>query len=300
MRFFKPAAAVIITLSLILNLVLLQKVSTLEDRIASLLNNYSRVESLLHSYSGQMNNTLTQMKKDQSWVTPARIEIDPSSLGREEVGVKLGWQVKEYQEGSQVTAFYRTAGEAEFKTVKAQAVGGGYFEVNIPFKVKAEPQWNVHIQSRSGSGKNMTPPAIAEKIAESVLSLEYYISVSHGANVRSSEVETANLDKLAYGTYNPLMTNLFIVNDGSQRFEIDLFEPHSLGGKRASLERALLKVYNGSVLLLEKPLEARQEPAGPGVRYNTAYESGEAGFTRLTLQVKYNNGREFVKDIYTK
>lgn len=295
MRKMKNIAILFIITSLCLNIILLNKINGLSGEMRAIHNNYSQIQATMHSVTSQVNNMMNDMRKEQRWITPAQVNINEANIKDEEALVNLSWQIKDYHEESKTTFYYRQASGDDFQAMPVTSKGGGFFEVDVPLEFKAEPFWDIQVSMR-GSPVGESTATIAEKNVQetrSGYSISYYISVERQGNIRTSEIEYLNLDKLAYMSYEPLMVHVDISNKTHNVSVID----RSLA--RVKLTSSVLKVYNGDTLVAEKPLEVKKEKRGSAAVYHVVYEAGEQQFNRLVLSVRYDNGKEFARVIFT-
>ena len=134
-----------VILVLIINFVLLMRMGDLDNRIQNLSNNYNNLQSSLNSISGNVNNTLNRFTREQTWITPVQINNEKTKVENEQGLAVLNWQIKDFPEGAEVAFHYREGESGEFKVIPAESRGAGFFEVNMPVKVKVEPSINIGI-----------------------------------------------------------------------------------------------------------------------------------------------------------
>ncbi|NPV93037.1 MAG: hypothetical protein HPY50_19900 [Firmicutes bacterium] len=291
MKNFKTLALSLLALSLILNLALFSRMGSLNDLERSVNDSNNRVQSSINLLNGQVNHLLNQIEKEQRWITPAEVDFTQPDPASGETTANLKWQIKEYDQDARVTLYYRLSDKADFTAVPVESKSGGYFEAAVPLKVTPEPYWDINISTRANSSsQRAVRPVPVQEGAGPADTLAYYVSVEKGGSVKSSEIQVTGLEKLSFKTYGPLTLSLNI--DGL-KYNISLFE-HAEGKNRIS--GAALRVYSGENLVAEKPLAHRTEPGGGGA-YTTQYERSAQAQERLVVNIRYDNGSEFQKDI---
>ncbi len=281
--------SIILGLVLIINIALFSKVGDLNNQIAALSQNYNNLRTSVDSISTNVNETLDQFKREQSWITPVEMNEEKTKIENERVTAVLNWQIKDFQEGAEVVFHYRQSESGEFTTIPAASKGGGIFEVSVPLVIKVEPPWAIDmtITSKdngfSGSKSNM-PDSAAPAIG-------YYISMKTGDTLKSSEIADLDPVWLTQTKYEPVQGH---VNISDNKLNISIFE-HYPGAN--NFESVILKIYDGDNLVAEKALDVQPTENNTKV-YSLSYDAGSQNITSLILQVKYTNGNTFTREIY--
>lgn len=278
----------IVVLILLINVVLLFKIGDLNNRIANFDQNYNNLQSSVHSISANVNQTISQFTREQSWITPVQVNESKTIVENEKILASLNWQIKDYQAGSEVTFHYRTSESGEFKDVQAKSAGAGFFEVDIPFEVKVEPPWHVDM-TRSGSSKEM---AIQEsRISnQGAQAIGYYVSMKTKDIVKSSEVSHLDPAYLAKVKYEPIQGHIEIRDN---KYNITIFEHYPSSN---NFESVILKIYDANNIVTEKPAEV-QKMENNRKNFIILYDADSQNISTLVLQVKYTNGNTFEKDL---
>ncbi|MGI6449237.1 MAG: hypothetical protein ACOX3R_02775 [Desulfitobacteriia bacterium] len=297
---------------LFLNFFLVTEISELNNRLENLNHNYNNLQSNLHSLTGDVNHSLERFTREQSWITPVRINEEKSRVDPEKALVVLNWQIKDFEEGSEVVLHYRKADAEEFRAIAAESSNNTvFFEASLPLEMKAEPSWDISV---SFSGKNRTSEGAAEipeKAAEMISSeksdaqqaLQCYVSMKTKNQIKSSELSYLNYSYLAHLKFEPVQGHVHI--DGNKHYI-------QLTGVRIgsnAVKSVFAEFYSGQKLIAKKEVPARDvqitsdgnkpEPVrGEINHYSLEYDSGSEAISRLILEVIYSNGDSFNKEIF--
>lgn len=277
-----------VALILFMNLVLLLKIGNLNDQVKVLSQSSNQLQSNIHSVSMNVNQSLERFTREQSWITPVQINHELTKGGIEQGQAVLNWQIKDLREGSKVIFHYRWSESEDFQAIEAENKATGFFQVQIPLKLKAEPYWDVRVAL---TGERESAQQAAMEIKQAEQSILCYVSLKTKDSVKNSEVSYLDLGYLANSKYEPVRGH---VNINRSHYNISLFEDHS--GKN-SFESFAVEFYNGSNLVAEKPLEVREERSGIK-NYYLSYNAGSESISRILLKVKYSNGDTFQKEIF--
>lgn len=281
-----------VVLVLIINLVLLMRIGDLNNQIQNLSHNYNNLQSSLHSISGNVNNTLAQFTREQSWITPVQINNEKTKVENEQGLAVLNWQIKDFQEGAEVVFHYRESESGEFTAIPAESKGAGLYEVIMPLKVKAEPFWEINVTRIRDSGKNgaaVTQEAVMAP--EGVRSIGYYVSMKTKDSIKSSEISYFDLGYLTRMKYEPIRGHIDITNN---KYHFSLFEHYPSSNNYESVK---VIFYDGSNIIAEKALGVERDNNSTKI-YSLTYDAGSQNIAHITLQVKYTNGNTFNKEIY--
>lgn len=292
MEKFKQLVVVLLSLSLVFNAVLLYRQNEIGDQVKTINNSFNKLEGAINSVTHQVNSMLSDMAREQRWITPAEVDIGDADLDTGETVVNLKWQIKDYRQGAETTFFYRQGNTGDYQTVPVETKGGGYFEVAVPLKLNVEPYWDIEVYSRaSGAKQRVVKPVPVQESINSSNNISYYISVEKDGSIKSSEIQSAGLEKIAHDLYGLPLLRLDIDNN-----KYGIFLNERTRGK-ARLYSATLRVYNGDTLVSELPLEYREEPRGDGEGYSIQYERDQQNPGRLVIIARYDNGKEFQREI---
>ncbi len=276
---------------LIMNIVLLSKIGDLNNRIQNLSNNYNNLQSSINSVTSNVNQSLDRFTREQSWITPIQINNEKSKVDDDQGLVVFNWQIKDYQEGSEVTFHYRESDSEEFKTITAESVNTGLFEVSLPMEIKAEPSWELNISWSGERGAEQVTEKIAREKKQVAQTLRCYVSMENDGTIKSSEISYQNFDYLTYMKYEPIRGHVSI-NDN--HYNISLFEENNGNNGYESL---LIEFYNGDNLVTREPLEVQEDQNGMRL-YDLSYNSGSENISHVIIEVKYKNGDTFQKEIF--
>ena len=108
----------ILVIVLIINISLLWKVGDLINQVQNLRFNYNSLQSSINSISGNVNSSLDRFTREQSWITPVRVDDGKTRVDGENGLAVLNWQVKDFKEGAEVcfiTAKMRTVSSKQFR-----------------------------------------------------------------------------------------------------------------------------------------------------------------------------------------
>ncbi len=283
--------SLLLVIILIMNIVLLSKIGDLNNRIQNLSHNYNNLQSSLNSVTSNINQSLDQFTREQSWITPIQINHEKSKVDDAQGLVVFNWQIKDYQEGSEVIFHYRESDAEAFKTITAESVGTGLFEVSLPMEVKAEPFWELNTSWTGERGPEQVNEKIVREKNQAAQTLRCYVSVENDGTIKSSEVSYQNFEYLTYMKYEPIRGHVSI-ND--KHYNISIFEENNGNNGYESL---IVDFYNGNNLVTREPLEVQEDQNGMR-HYDLSYNSGSENISHVILEVKYKNGDTFQKEIY--
>lgn len=280
---------VLLVIVLIINFMLFEKVGDLNNRIQNLSHSYNSLQSSLNSVSSNVNQTLNKFTREQSWITPIQTNYDKTKVEDKLGFLVLNWQIKDFQEGSIVNFHYRQPDSEEFKIIESESVTTGLFEVSLPLELNSEPIWEVEV-SRSGE-TGIAEQVIHEKISPEQ-SLQYYVSMKTKDFVKSSEISHLNYGYLSSMKYEPVRGHIIITRND---YIFSIFGDNMANN---GLESVTVKFYSGSNLITEKPITAEEDPHGMK-HYHLNYDLDSQDISRFILEVKYENGESFSKEIYS-
>ncbi len=280
----------ILVIVLIINIILLGKVGDLNNQIQNLRHDYNSLQSGISSISGNVNSTLDRFTREQSWITPVRVDDEKTKVDGEQGLAVLNWQIKDFREGAEVVFHYRQNESGEFTAVPAKNIGDGFFEIEIPFEITVEPFWEIGVSKRTMGG-TATSEHVVERPRQDYQSVSYYVSMKTGDVIRSSEIAYVDVAYLAKIKYEPIVGNIDINNN---KYYISLYE-YTHNANRFEFIKA--KFYNGSKIVAEKAVEV-QDNAGPTRTYSLTYDGGSQDISHLVIEVEYTNGKTFERKVF--
>jgi hypothetical protein len=280
----------IIVIVLIINIVLLDKVEYLNNQIQNLRHDYNNLQSSISSISGNVNSNLDRFTREQSWITPVQVDDGKTRVDGQQGLAVLNWQIKDYKEGAEVVFHYRQNESEEFETVPAKNKGDGFFEVEIPFDIRVEPYWEVDVSKRTMGG-TVTSEKKVKAPGPDYQSVSYYVSMKTGDVIRSSEIAYVDVAYLAKLKYEPIVGHVDINNN---KYHISVFD-HNTGSN--DFHSAMAVFYNGSKVVAEKAMEVR-DVHDSGKTYTLDYVADSQDISHLVIQVKYEDGKTFEKEIF--
>ncbi|MBO8167898.1 MAG: hypothetical protein H0Z35_01790 [Thermoanaerobacteraceae bacterium] len=188
----------LLLLNLIFNVIMESRLQALRD-----------LQNMVRSEISGIRADILKLCEQDKLVTPAVVEVG------EKVGEKMEiiftFRVREYQEESKVTFYYKKMNEAEFTPVAAEHLGGGRFAARIVEEILPSPEI---IISKSSVGKGSTGVEKKVKVVEEAPDAAryvYYIAVRSGNTVRSTEEMYVNLEK---AFVSPLLVRVEKGKDG--------------------------------------------------------------------------------------
>jgi len=284
MKHFKIIVVGGLCASLLSNYILFTKLDVMDNKINNISSYQHQVISTVNSQVGNINNTINKIKEDQSWLSAINVDTVIDASDKNKAMVNFEWQVKELKNNSEVLFNYKKNEEKEYKSIKAEDKGNGFFIVVIPVEIKPEPNWNYQ---------------------ENQLSFDYYISVSHDDMIKSGEINIARIEDIGARYYGYLEVRTEIDRDKNYNLSV-------MSGKMYDtsiyLQEAYLKKYNDDDQLVdeEKLVEENVEnEGGIPVREHTAVFQNKSSeekmdYSSLVLKVVYSDGSVFEREIYSK
>ena len=309
MKHFKIIVVGGLCASLLSNYILFTKLDVMDNKINNISSYQHQVISTVNSQVGNINNTINKIKEDQSWLSAINVDTVIDASDKNKAMVNFEWQVKELKNNSEVLFNYKKNEEKEYKSIKAEDKGNGFFIVVIPVEIKPEPNWNYQVIDRSNNSSEKQMRVIEEKKEayerEHRLSFDYYISVSHADMIKSGEINIARIEDIGARYYGYLEVRTEIDRDKNYNLSV-------MSGKMYDtsiyLQEAYLKKYNDDDQLVdeEKLVEENVEnEGGIPVREHTAVFQNKSSeekmdYSSLVLKVVYSDGSVFEREIYSK
>lgn len=188
-------------------------------KMTELQNRFNQLQSEISSMRWQVSEiegTFSDMREQERWWAPAQIQVE--KISKDEVVIKVEWQLKEYQEDSKVTFNYRDGNTGEFKKIDAEQNSNGYFTVSLQINPPREPIIYLHVsqaRTKSSNGPVLVEEKAAYEELMSELAYEYYISVETQGTIRNSDILNLDLWEITYSLFSPVDVNINIMKDGS-------------------------------------------------------------------------------------
>ncbi|WP_066173622.1 hypothetical protein [Bacillus marinisedimentorum] len=305
MKYVKIIVVAVLAISLLINIRLMLSMDEMKNRVDQISNNQMQLMNNISSQTSTVSMMLDDFKKEQSWITPIRMDMKGEDPAGGSALVNFEWQIKELPQNAEVVFHYKIGEEQEYRSVPATAAEEGLFQVSFPVDVEIEPEWFFY--TTISDGGNM-----AEEEARSINQemrkadternqISYYVTSSSGEMVKSSEVEAAHLGEIGTRYYGALDVNVHLERNG-YNVSVAVVKDDS----KAELEKATLIIYKDGKatgkeeLVSNKEEESAGQPAGAPTVFHRKSPNGKMDFTRLVLEVAYSNGETFRKEIYTK
>lgn len=278
---------VIVGIILIINLVLMQRTSQLNNAVQELGHKLNNQQSSIHSISGNVNDTLDRFTREQSWITPVQVDDAKTKVADEDGLAVLNWQIKDLPNGAEVVFHYRETETGDFTSLPAENIGAGLFQASMPFKANIEPFWDIQVSIRERM-TTITSEAVPMG-KEEFQSIGYYVSMKHNDVIKSSELAYFDVAYLAQKKYEPIFGHVDINNN---KFNISLHEQKPDGG---NYEAVSVKFYAGTTLVVDKPAIVEDNNNG-GQTYYVGYDAESHNISRLVIEVQYANGKTFSRE----
>jgi hypothetical protein len=303
MKYFKAVVVGLLVVSLVINARLLSRLSNLEDQVDSIYYSQSDISSTVEHQASNFYGILEEFKREQSWISPVRMEVGNKNLGSGQMQLNFNWQIRELVTNSEVAFYYKLGEAPKYSSAPAVEIGKGLFEVSIPLDFQLEPEWYTAVSV--GSSASMEGDAIDEGYMKDYNKSEisYYVTVSKDDLVKSSEITTDNIGYLGNHYYGSLETFVDIYDEG---FHLSVLTMPS--DRRNVLQEAYLQKYKNGQLIEEEKLDFNETEQDSnrqiehGFHYyknfpNVSNEKFE--YTKLVLKVIYSDGESFERVIFS-
>ncbi len=203
----------------------------------------------------------------------------------------MNWQIKDYLEGAEVFFHYRQSQGEDFLAVPGERKGGGFFEVQVPIKIKVEPYWDISVSETRGLERATSEHAQLEVKDQVIEGIECYVSMKNHDRLQSSAVSYHDLVYLTKTKYEPIQGHLDIEKN---QYHFTLFQ-HFSGNQNLVSVKA--KIYSGNNLVEEKALELL-EGGNQNPQFVLSYDASGKNISRILLQASYQDGITFEKQVY--
>ncbi|MGM7700532.1 hypothetical protein ACSVDE_02340 [Pseudalkalibacillus sp. Hm43] len=284
-----------LVVSLIMNFTLFSKINQVENQVNSISNMQYNISDNVNDQAYQIIGVLDEMQAEQSWITPIRMDLDPNEVVGDQAEATFQWQVKELQKDSEVVFHYTYGDDEKYKALPAEETQQGLFQVKVPIKLDMGPMWHVGYMNETAESQQVTSEKeMEEQMLEETL--KFYVTVSYGDMVKSGKVHTEHLGDFGSHLYGTLQTDV-LMND--ENFSIMLFNHHADSPSAGIEEAYLLKYKDGTLSDKEKfEVDEQYDPADPMMNAFKLDKVKKVKDMRLVVQVTYNNGRTFEKEVY--
>ncbi|MBB6452558.1 hypothetical protein HNQ94_001003 [Salirhabdus euzebyi] len=297
-KIFRIFVSVTIVISLIVNFTLLVKVNQLEDEVNHVSYYQHDLMNNVNNQTGHMQTVLSEFKEEQSWISRINMDVNTNKIEDGEVQATFKWQVKELQTDSEVVFHYTYGNSDDYIEVPAKKIQQGLFEVNVPFEVGLEPQWEIMNMTNSNAEQEMSKQAMEEKMIaeERQHTLKYFVTVSHGDSIKSGEIYTDHLGHLGTSFYGIIQTDIHI---DKNHLSVNLVNRDVNQSPKLIVEAYLLK-YENEKFLEEEVIKLQKEdsPSNTDIRFFNLDSVEVYDDMRLIVKVVYSNGEVFEKEVY--
>jgi len=307
MKYFKIFVVGGLCASLLSNYVLVRRLDVMDNKINNISNYQHQVISTVNSQVGNITNAINKIKEDQSWLSAVNVDTVINGSDKNKAIVNFEWQVKELENNSEVLFNYKKNDEQEYKSIKVEDKGNGFFRVVMPVEIHPEPNWNYQIIDRGTNTGERQMRVIEEKEAyerENRLTFNYYISVSHGDMIKSGEINIAPIEDVGARYYGYLEVRTDIDRDNNYSISV-------MSGKMSDsdiyLKEAYLKKYRDGKLLEEEKLEEREIVYEGGIParedtkdFYTKSSKEKLDYSNLVLKVVYSDSSVFEREVFSK
>jgi len=305
MKHFKGIVVAGLCISLFFNYKLFTMLNNLDNKINNINSYQQDVIRTVNSQIGSISNTINKIKEEQSWLSNVEVDTLFHETEKNKVDVSFQWQVKELENNSEVIFNYSLGEKEEYIPIKAEDKGNGFFQVVVPIEVTMEPNWNFQVAGYNVDGKTMR--AIEEKKEAfqmgNRVDFNYYISVSNGEVIKSSEISNARIGDIGTRYYGYLEVRTELNKNNNYNLSVISGKMH---GTSTYLEEAYLKKYKDGNLVDEEKLENINivNEGGMPEREDTAIFENKSGdemdYNSLVLKVVYSDGAVFEREVYSK
>ncbi|HYK73296.1 MAG TPA: hypothetical protein VEV44_09270, partial [Pseudoneobacillus sp.] len=209
MKYFNYVVAMMLLVSLIINVKLLNHLESVENQLMNLANQQQEIISRVDGQAGEIRVVMDDIQKQQSWISEINMDINSQGLEKGETDVNFDWQIKEFTKDSKVTFHYNFGDQEEYTTIVPKETQTGFYKVEVPLNVAVVPRFEIHLMERSNDSGN-SKQKIEEKLQEEYAqqSLKYFVSVTQDDIVKSSEIQTQYLGDFGSQSYGVINVDL--------------------------------------------------------------------------------------------
>jgi len=287
---------ILLIFSLALNAYALWKINYLKEDHLVLKDQSNILEKTIYNAVNSSINSLKtavrELQEEQRLVTPLDINLG-ERIGKEQK-VELSFQVKKLAEDSVVSFYLKKPGEKEFQSLPVENTGGGRYKVEIAEEISPDPLVQIEKTRVAKDNKPVSPVKEIRYGEESTAkNYVYYISITDGENIQTTEESRFDLSKLRYIVAAPLTLRVNVL--GSQ-------DKTSLTVMERAKEDTLFKISKlflvgekSGEIVFNKAFVPETIEGRDGFK-TTVERIGLPAFDRLFLLIEYH-GQERVKKL---
>lgn len=306
MKYLKFVIVGLLIVSLLINVQLLLRISSVEDRVRSVSYSQNELTNRVENQTASLQYLLQDFIKEQSWISA--IEMDVKNVSAGKATLDFQWQVKELYHNSAVIFHYKYGEEhLDYKQVQPRELGNGLFGVSIPVEINFEPEWYTGISQELNPNYEEVEVPVEMIIEEQYLKelnkneLSYYVSVSNDDVMKSSEVNARDLGYLGTSYYGYIEVFGHISDEMN---EISVMRPPVYADNKVSLNEVYLKKYKNDILIDEEKLTIEKintsSPEHNPIVFRSETGKDQIDFTSLVLKVVFSDGKSFEKEVYAR
>lgn len=301
MKYLKIFVVAALCLSLFINFSSLSKIDNLENKVNTLLNDQSQLLSRVNSQTTNIRNTMNEIKREQSWISPISANTTITDIDQGNALVTFQWQIKELNDNSKVVFNYKNGDQEEYTSIEAVEKASGLFEAVVPIEVTLEPEWRIIGSSMDARAERAIEEDKRANMKDNSLAFNYFVTVAHNDLVKSSAINSNRFNSLGVQHYGYIETHINNSNNHS-RVSVIGYPSHDVSSP--NLEEVYLKKYKDEQLLDEEKLvlendihEAGMPIRENGLAFHTKPSDEKLDYSRLVLRVVYSDGASFEKEI---
>ncbi|WP_449539183.1 hypothetical protein [Ferdinandcohnia sp. Marseille-Q9671] len=288
--YFRIIVAVALASSLILNIVLVNRMSEIKN---SLINLEANIHSNMDGQASHVNQILNEFKEEQSWISHITMDLKHQPINDSKAKARFSWQVKELQENSEVEFHYSIGNSEQYTTLSAKEVQKGLFQAEVAIDVDTEPQWHVsHSTSDSVYSQDVSEK---EAIEAQQNTINFYVTASYGDLVKSSEIHTEYLDELRTSYYGILQIDTHFYE---KKMDI-VMSSFQINESTVGIDEAHLLTYQGDTLIAEEVMKSTTEQPEFGEHMFQLTQLKQFENMKLVIKVVYSNGETFEKVVFS-
>jgi hypothetical protein len=267
-----------------MNFTLSSKITQVENQLLNVSNYSQQIMSSVNGQEQHIRSVMDDIQKQQSWISEITMDMNSKGSQNDEMNALFNWQIKEQTTNSKVIFHYAIGNQNAFTSIPVENEPNGVYQAEVPLSLHMEPQWEFFLREEE---PNSDTSKWDEKRKEEATqqSMRYFVSITHGDAVKSSEIITAFLGDVGIETYGVISVNLDIENDKSSVIVTTY--------KTGLLENIKLLKYENEILIHEQKLK-------PEFDHYILENINLKSANKFILQVTYKNGETFEKVIYER
>jgi hypothetical protein len=286
-----------LAVSMVINVMVISKITSMEEDIRFLTDNQSMISNNVNSQSDVIRQELEHFIEEQSWISPITMETNEKQLANGSTDVTFSWQLKEFHQDAKVMFHYKYGEANEFTEIPANEEETGMFQVQIPVEMDLKPEWKVSISESKVSSQSSSQVEVSGQTTESVKNepenqINYFVSVFHDGVIKQSEQQSEHVDYLGANKYGSLHTDVHF-NEGKVRLHVYY---HNIANQENIVEEVNLLKYQNDTLMEEEQLTLQDE--GMRDRPFDLEPFEQYDNMRLVIEVEYTDGTVFDKQVY--